>query len=83
MKVCEALSLKVNWLVSFCSSGCLGVINSSSVTFSAAWKKRPTGSVHSYEKKVVGNWEWGEVMSWNRIVVGEGDDARGIGTCGL
>lgn len=35
-KVCEALSLKLNWLVSFRSLGCLGVSSSSSVTFAAA-----------------------------------------------
>lgn len=40
LKVCEALSLKLNLLVSFCSLGCLGVINSSSDTFSAAWEKK-------------------------------------------
>lgn len=45
LRVWEALSLKLNWLVSFRSLGCLGVISSSSITVSATWKQRPRGSV--------------------------------------
>lgn len=49
----------------------------------AGERERRTGSGLSHEKKVAGNWEWGEVISWNRMVVGQGDDFRGTGTCSL
>ena len=81
LKVCEALSLKLNLLVSFRSLGCLGVISSSSATLSDAWeeKNRPTGPGLSCEKKVVWGGEWGEVVSWGRMGMWGKDDARGLG----
>lgn len=73
LKVCEALSLKLNLLVSFRSLGCLGVINSSSAIFSGDWKERPQDQASavsrwwcrmgSGEKSCPGiGWKWERVI---------------------